>query len=260
MTALTAYLRDLRAIVRVGADMRSRFRLISDFTLAKFIDVIPNLPRDRPREIRFRGGVKIRYRLNKGDIHSIREIWLEEDYRLPFKSPRGVLLDLGANIGMTSVWLSKKYAFTKVIAVEPDPKNAALLRDNFQLNAINGQILQAAIGPYEGTACFQSSEISNLGRVSEEGSLVQMISVDAIFKKFSLTGIALMKIDIEGGEQALFDGPTGWLAHTDAIIMEFHPAVVDCTRIAELVTSRGFKFIPAHSCFFDNLPCFTRAE
>lgn len=260
MNTLGTYLRDLRASLRIGADMRSRLRLIADFTLTRFIGVIPYMPSNCPREVRLRGGVKIRYRLNKGDVHSIREVWFDEDYRLPFKNSPGVLVDLGANIGMTSIWLSKNYPFSEVIAVEPDPKNVALLRDNFRLNAISGQILQAAIGPYEGTARFQFDEISNLGRVSEQGSLVRMISVDAIFKMFSLTKIALMKIDIEGGEQALFDGPTEWLARTNAIIIEFHPALVDCSRIAEHVNSHGFKFIPAHSCVFDNLPCFTRVE
>ena len=69
------------------------------------------------REVRLRGDIKIRYRLNKGDLHSIREIWLEEAYRLPFEDPSGVLLDLGANIGMASLWLAKSYSFMQMIAV-----------------------------------------------------------------------------------------------------------------------------------------------
>jgi tRNA1(Val) A37 N6-methylase TrmN6 len=66
------------------------------------------------------------YRLNKGDLHSIREVWFEEAYRLPFEDPSGTLLDLGANIGLTGVWLAKRYAIERVIAVEPDCDNAML--------------------------------------------------------------------------------------------------------------------------------------
>jgi FkbM family methyltransferase len=53
-------------------------------------------------------------------------VWFDEVYRLPFDEPSGTLLDLGANIGLTSVWLAKKYQIERVIAVEPDRTNAIL--------------------------------------------------------------------------------------------------------------------------------------
>ncbi len=76
------------------------------------------------------GGVKL-YRLNRGDIQSLREICSKE--RTVCHSPsRTARLHLGANIGFTSVWLTKQYGFTRVIAVEPDKSNAALVRKNFE--------------------------------------------------------------------------------------------------------------------------------
>jgi FkbM family methyltransferase len=258
MTVLNTFVSDLRASVRVAADARSRFRLSRDFALSRLIGLVPGGQRNRVREVRLRGDIKIRYRLNKGDLHSIREIWLQEAYRLPFEDPSGVLLDLGANIGMASLWLAKSYSFTQVIAVEPDPYNAALVRQNLELNGIAGQVLEAAIGPKEAVARFEFSELSNLGRLSENGSLVPMISVDTIIQKFAVTRFALIKIDIEGGEQELFDGPPEWLARTDAIIIEFHPTIVDYPRLTRLVSSKGFRYIPAHSFSPDNMDCFTR--
>jgi FkbM family methyltransferase len=258
MTFLNNFASDLRASARLAADAPSRFRLSMDFALSRLIGLVPRGQRNRVREISLRGDIKIRYRLNKGDLHSIREIWFQEVYRPPFDGPSGVLLDLGANIGMTSVWLATRFAFTQVIAVEPDPNNAALVRQNLELNGISGQVLEAAIGPKEGTARFHSSELSNLGRLSENGSLlVPMISVDTIIKKLAVRSFALIKIDIEGGEQDLFDGPIGWLACAHAIIIEFHPTV-DRSRITGMVSSHGFKYIPAHSRFPENLDCFTR--
>src|SRR5271165_1212341 len=227
MTVLSTFATDLWATARLAADMRSRFRLTVDFTLARLIALVPRDWRNRVREVRLRGNIKIRYRLNKGDLHSIREIWFQEAYRLPFEGPCGVLLDLGANIGMTSLWLAKNYSFTEVIAVEPDPNNAALVRQNLELNGIAGQILEAAIGPKETMTRFEFSEISNLGKLSENGSLVPTIGVGEIARRFGVTRFGLIKIDIEGGEQELFDGPIEWLARTDAIIIEFHP-IADC--------------------------------
>ena len=258
LSSLRGYIHDLVASIKLGADIRSRVRLVADFTLSRFIGVLPKAQWNQRRRVCLRGDVKLVYRLNKGDLHSIREIWFDEDYWLPFESSSGILLDLGANIGMTSLWLTKKYEFIKVIAVEPDPANAELARDNFRLNSINGQVLQAAIGPYEGTGRFKADQISNLGRLSGDGSLVQVLSVDAVIERYSIPRFALIKIDIEGGEQSLFDGPTDWLGHTDAMIMELHPEIVDCHRLTKIVSSHEFEYIPAHTRFPDNLPCFVR--
>jgi FkbM family methyltransferase len=260
ITVLNTLVSDLRATARLAADPQSRLQLSLDFALSRVISLIPKGRRNHLREIRFRGDIKIRYRLNKGDLNSIREIWFEEAYRLPFADTSGALLDLGANIGMTSVWLAKNYAFTQVIAVEPDPNNAALVRQNLELNGIASQVLEAAIGPKEAQARFEFSEFSNLGRMSEGGALVQMITVDSIIEKLAVGRFALVKIDIEGSEQELFDGPTDWLGHTEAIIIEFHPTLVDYPRLTKLVGSKGFKYIPAHSVSAENMDCFLRVR
>lgn len=107
LTVFNTFVRDLRASVRLAADAQSRFRLSMDFALSRFIGLVPRDQRNRRREVRLRGDIKIRYRLNKGDLHSIREIWFEEAYRLPFEGTSGLLLDLGVNIGMASLWLAK---------------------------------------------------------------------------------------------------------------------------------------------------------
>jgi FkbM family methyltransferase len=258
ISLVRTFAKDILATYSIAADARSCFRLTLDFVLSRFIWIVPKRRRNRVREVNFLGDVKIRYRLNKGDLHSIREIWSQEAYRLPFPVTTGVLLDLGANIGMASVWLTKKYKFTRVIAVEPDSSNAALVRENLELNGINGRVLEAAVGPNEPSARFQSSEYSNQGKLSECGSLVPVTTVSTIVETCAVTRLALVKIDIEGSEQSLFDGPLEWLSRTDAIIIEFHPTVVNYPGLTALVSSKGFKYIPAGSSFPGNMDSFTK--
>ena len=76
-----------------------------------------------------------------------------------------------------------------------------------------------------------------------------MITVDSILQKLACSQLALVKIDIEGGEQQLFDGPTNSLDHTDAIIIEFHPMLVDYSRIIKALAGCGFTFIRSNSVF-----------
>jgi len=252
-------MREWRACARLCADLQSALRLGLDFALSRFLFWAPERV-GRFRKVRLHGGVQLCYRLNKGDLHSIREVWFDEAYRLPFDDPSGTLLDLGANIGLTSVWLAKKYPIESVIAVEPDRSNAILARRNLDLNAIKSEVLEAAIGPHEGTVGFESSQVSNLGRVSEKGLPVPMITVDTILEKSACPKFALVKIDIEGGEQQLFDGPTGWLDRTDAIIIEFHPTLVDHPKIIKTVAGRGFTYIRSTSVFPNNMDCFKRTR
>jgi len=235
-------------------------RLGLDFALARFLAASPEEDQARAvrtvRTVHLKGGVRLSYRLNKGDLHGIREVWLDECYRLPFENSSGALLDLGANIGLTSVWLARKYGFAPVIAVEPDPRNAALARRNLEQNAINGEVIEAAIGPREGAAHFEASGISNLGKVSTTGSPVRMTTVAAILEKSGCARFALVKMDIEGGEQELLAGPTDWLDRVDAIIAEFHPDRIDYPGAIRSIAARGLKYIPASSVFPHNMDSF----
>ena len=254
---------ECRASFREAQDLRSCLRLSRDFALSRLLSYIPQREdkmRNRERQVKLRNGVRVRYRLNRGDIQSIREVWLEGAYRLPFPVSKGVLVDIGANIGLTSIWLTKEYGFTNIIAVEPDKENAALVRKNFDLNGIRGTIMDAAIGPYDGTAKFQTADESNLGRLSHEGQIVTVISMRSILDRLRLSEVDLVKIDIEGGEQALLTGPVEWLYQTKAIIAEFHPNVVDYATLTQLLERLGFKHVHPNTAFANNMDSFHRLD
>lgn len=249
-----------RASAKTAYDVRSQLRLSADFVLSRLLFALPRRLTNRVRQVKMWNGVILCYRLNRGDLQSIREVWFEEAYRLPFPDPCGVLLDLGANIGLTCVWLARKYPFTRIVAVEPVPDNAVLVRRNFLLNGIKGEVFEAAVGPRDGTAAFQLHKNSNQGKLGESGMQVAMISVNSILQKLLTPQLDLVKIDIEGGEQELFLGPTGWLDRTKAIIIEFHPDVVDYSRLTRLLEGRGFDYIPANTAFSNNMDCFWRSS
>jgi tRNA1(Val) A37 N6-methylase TrmN6 len=61
------------------------------------------------------------YRWNRGDLASIREVFVLEGYRLPVGFVPRTVLDLGANIGLTSIWLANNFPLEHLIAVEPVP-------------------------------------------------------------------------------------------------------------------------------------------
>lgn len=248
--------KECRDSIRLGRGLRSQLRLASDFVVAHVLFALPRRFVGRERRIITRSGVKLSYRLNRGDLQGIREVWCDEVYRLPFDTPSGPLLDLGANIGLTSLWMATHDQFSTIIAVEPDPENAALAAKNLKQNGINARVIEAAVGPCDGTVFFEKAKWSNQGRVTDQGTPVGMICVPSILAEHGLNGFGLVKVDIEGGEESLFLGPCEWFGCTRAMVVEFHPTMVDYPLLTSTVASRGFDYIPASPT---NMDCFVRS-
>ena len=194
-----------------------------------------------PRRVVTRGGTAIHYRRNRGDIQGIREVWLERVYSIPFGHRPEIIVDLGANIGLTSLFFCERYSPRRVVMVEPDPANAEVLRANCAQCRAEVEVIVAAVGHEDGTVYFTQCEESNLGRVSDSGKPVRCISVPTLMRATGLTRIDLLKIDIEGAEGALLTIANEWLEQVGSVLIEFH-ANVDEPALIGLLRSRGFRY------------------
>ncbi len=254
-----------RAVAREGVGAArlcgtapSTGRLAADVVLYRALRVSRLPGENASRTIRLRSGDSITYRLNRGDIQSIREVLMDEVYRPPFSTRPRVVVDLGANIGLTSLYYARRFRPTVLVAVEPDPANARLARRN--LEPCGASLIEAAIGPEDGVAWFDSSRDSNLGSVasSQSGSQVQMVSMSTLIETSGIETIDLLKMDIEGGEQALLTGDTAWLSSVNAIVAEFHPSVVDYAGLVQVLVDSGFRYIPAGTAWPGSMDAFIR--
>ena len=246
-------------MARKAADSSSFLRFSTDLFLLRIMRLLPASLGAHEREIRLRGGIRLCYRLNRGDIESLREVWLDETYKLPFAAGSGVLIDLGANIGLTSVWLATHYQYSIIIAVEPLPDNARLARKNLSNNNIEAEVIEAAIGPNDGFVFFEEHETSNRGHISSSGREVKMLSMQTLLQKLPEgTPIDLVKMDIEGGEEALLKGSLVWLTNVRSVIAEFHPPDVDYLQAIKTIQAAGFDYIAAGSAHRYSMDAFVR--
>jgi FkbM family methyltransferase len=239
--------REVRGGFSLTADPRSFARFAADVFLLRLARLVPLPGRNRERRIRVRGGIELNYRLNRGDMQSIREVWMDECYRLPFELAPERLIDLGANIGLTSLWFAHRYGCSTVIAVEPSPENARIARLNLERNNIKAEVIEAAVGAQDGTAQFEDHEDSNRGHVGSGGRVVSVVSMDTLLRKLPPgADVDLVKIDIEGGEGPLLQENLGWLGRVKSLIAEFHPQIIDYPAAIQMIESQGFRYIPAH--------------
>lgn len=150
---------------------------------------------------------------------------------LPLATVPSLVWDLGANIGVAAADIHARFPAATVVAVEPDPENAQLARRN----APSCEIIQAAVWTATQPLRFESVPTRETGaKVSESGGLeVQGLSLDDLAAR---TGPPdFVKMDVEGAERRLLNGPCLWSASVREIRVECHGsyAPADCARDLE---------------------------
>jgi FkbM family methyltransferase len=147
-------------------------------------------------------------------------------------APRGIAIDIGANLGWHALHAARHPNVETVVAFEPDPFNAWLLERNLAENAIGNVIVESrAVAAAPGTAHLHRYGRNNFGRHSlaaDHGQGSRTVPVTDLDGALSALGlgerpIALIKIDVEGYEPAVIDGATKTLQRADGLILEYSP-------------------------------------
>ncbi|MDD5146085.1 MAG: FkbM family methyltransferase [Candidatus Pacebacteria bacterium] len=139
------------------------------------------------------------------------------------------VIDAGANIGMFSIYASKKVGSSgKVFSFEPISETQKLLKRNIEINEIkNVEIIPFALGDKDGELSFsifpESLECSS-AFFDNEGGLekAHQISLDQFVKENNISKIDFIKADIEGMEKSLLVGAS-------ETIKKFKPKLSLCT-------------------------------
>ncbi len=139
----------------------------------------------------------------------------EIDLLCSLVQPGDCVLDIGANIGLYSLALSRAVGPAgRVIAFEPDPDNAALLHRNLDVNGCaNVTVIEDALGDeakdvklYESDDNRGALSTSDVLGVGEEHAIrVRMRRGDAVLAELGVQP-RLGKIDVEGAEPLVIAG------------------------------------------------------
>lgn len=178
----------------------------------------------------------------KGDIDIFYEIFWKETYKEHLnhlsKDPE-VIVDLGAHIGMTSIYLSLKYPNAKIYSIEASQENFEILKTNTK-SFTNIVCLNAAAHFEDGTLNFGGDELSYNQKISEKGILTKALSIRSIMNTYNIQKIDLLKIDIEGAEVDLLGINNSWLKSAENMVIEIHPPY-DTKRLNADIEPYGFS-------------------
>lgn len=181
-----------------------------------------------PKEARF----PLYYRPGSSDLDVFNQIFEELEYQcLDHLRNPGLIIDCGANAGYSSAYFLSRFPSAKVVAIEPDPENYALLLRNVKLFGGRAETIHAAVwksnSPLKVRRTGFGDEREWAVWVSEcvgnEVADVRGITVQSILEKSKFSRISILKVDIEGSELVLCDDRArDWLSLCDAIVIELH--------------------------------------
>lgn len=168
--------------------------------------------------------------------------------------PRGTFVDVGANIGTTTL-LALKLGFPRVVAIEPHPGNLKLLRANVTLNGYDDNVVVVAAGvsdePGTGHLRLNSSNVGAHRLVARSrGNTIEvpLVTLDAVVPDDA----TWIWVDAQGSEEAILSGAQRTLAARPALVLEVHggeeipPSVRDYSRFYDLRTPHAVtaEYIP----------------
>ncbi len=140
----------------------------------------------------------------------------------------GLILDVGANIGLSSILLARACPAATVLAFDPSPVNAAFLRRNAEANgAGNIQVVEAAVsdGPGRLRVHLEGAWTHVVGRGHMLPGLpsveVPVTTIDAAAR--GRGRVDLVKVDTEGYEPHVLAGARAVLERDrPPVLIEFH--------------------------------------
>ena len=181
-----------------------------------------------------------------------------------------VMLDIGANLGRTSIPRAVLGDFQFIYAAEPDSVNYECLVRNVSDNHLRGRIFpdHTAIGSRDGDAVLMRSRYSGGHRLLPEGGrlgsreavTVPGYTLDSWVKRLSidLNEIAFVKIDTQGWEAHILSGATRLLQQPHiAWQLEIDPGHLESSGQP---LSRLIEIIERHMTHFIDLNSSARGE
>jgi 31-O-methyltransferase len=207
-----------------------------------------------------------------------REIFVERSYQrdgFPNSTPE-VIFDIGANIGMASMFFAQCYPDAFIVAAEPAPDPFAALTENFARHVRGGVTHNVALADREGTRRLgyypnataesgfyadQESETalarrllverglspSQAGAVAESRHRLSYIecrttTVSALMREHAVDRVDLLKIDVEKSELEVLAGIAGpdW-ARIRNVVMEIHDFGGRLDQVLALLKGHGFR-------------------
>ncbi|XOV66292.1 MAG: FkbM family methyltransferase [Fluviicola sp.] len=190
-------------------------------------------------------GKKIVYNDAKALMGMYHEIIHDENYKFISKHEAPVIVDVGANIGISILYFYSLYPNSTLIAVEADPKIAEILSNNLKINNCPAEVIQKALWSEPGLSLSFAQKGADAGTLyGDENTVdVKTISIPELLAPYEY--IDLLKIDIEGAEIEVLKNIGTSFNKVDHVFIEFHSFLgqpQNLEFILQTMAEQGFRY------------------
>jgi FkbM family methyltransferase len=212
--------------------------------------------RSLPLTVSVCGRVHTLHVRDRSELFVVREVLYDEEYDVAPPRPPRVILDLGAHIGVSAIYWVSRFPGIPIIAVEPDPRNAAGLERNVgHLPEVT--IVHAAVGHETGTAQLARRRHSWGSNINDGGGMpVPMVTIDSLLH--DIRGPVLLKIDVEGSEWDALRSAD--LSSVDAVVGELHMSRIPVSHETFLGLLSEFTILQDGDGEINHVLCAVRAS
>lgn len=192
-----------------------------------FLYNVPSEVLLKPRAFQY----PITLRSRTTDILVYEKIFIREEYRWSrIFRPDSIIVDAGANIGLSSIFFARQYPGGRVIAIEPEASNYRLLLENCAAYssiipipaALWGMDTTLEMAPQDTPAHWSFQFQTARGTAAAPQIPVRGVTLNSIMKEYHIDRVDLLKLDVEGAEVEILAGPPDWIKQVDAIWIELH--------------------------------------
>jgi FkbM family methyltransferase len=176
--------------------------------------------------LRVRGGYEIECRAD--EFAPFLEIFVTGAYERAGVcwSDVRTIVDVGANVGMATLWFARRAPIASIVAVEPATAAYRQLAANVARNELSDRVttLKAAVAAKAGTGRLERAGPSVNGRlVSSGGEEVRLVKLQDLLDLVPGGRVDLLKLDCEGAEyEILTTASESELRAIGCVLGEYH--------------------------------------
>lgn len=205
--------------------------------------------------------LQVNLRRYGSDIAVFNQIFINPEYEvvkdffISHLNKEITMIDVGGNIGLTSIYFKTVFPNAKIITLEPEKSNYQMAVDNATMNNYKditilnkgmwteNSYLEPDINFRDGLSWSFTLKKSDKNTTKNTSNQIETITLVSIIQNYNLQVVDVLKIDIEGGENDLLNNDS-FLSTLQSkvkfIVIEIHPEVISYHNAFEKLKSANF--------------------
>ncbi|RYY67591.1 MAG: FkbM family methyltransferase [Chitinophagaceae bacterium] len=184
------------------------------------------------------GAFRLAYRRPYEVLHTYAELFEQGIYAFPSDRPDPLIVDCGANIGISVLYFKTLFPQARIIAFEPDPGNFELLQRNVRDNGLTGvDLRQAAVWNAHDTLRFaqNGSQDSHIVEGAEPAGATIEVQAFRLAELLRDHDIDCLKVDVEGAENIILQDCLPYLRRVRYLFVEYHGKTQETQKLRDLL-------------------------